>query len=190
MRTSLVVFLLLCLSVPLAAQSTSCAFELTLTGGADDGFASPDDPTHRSPGLSNFIVSRFPKDYDDMSINRHFGDSFKLDECMICNQICSATVEIEVQGTGGLDCNDSLFIGQAGGTPIYLQTIIPGGCDSVPATDVYEQWYAKTSSTSVQSISLDVKALQELVCDNNYPWLDVVVQDDHGVDSIKLIIKY
>ena len=174
--------LLLFLQLPLAAQSTGCVYEMILTGGVDDAFALPADAVHRSP-----------KDYDDNAIDRHFGDSFKLDSCLICTQICSAKLEIELQGGGGLDCNDSLFAGEAGGFAVYSDYIYPGGDCSGPggnSSEIYQLWKRALVTTNVRTINLDVKALQELVCDRGYPWLDVVVQDDHAIDSMRLIIEY
>lgn len=192
MQRIILAVLLSVLSLPLAAQSTGCAFETIHTGGADDAFALPADVPHRSPDLINYLVPRNPKDYDDTAIDRHFGESFKLDQCLICTQICSAKLEIELQGSGGLDCNDSLFAGRAGGMAVYSDYIYPGGDCSGPAGggDVYTHWKRAVTATTVRTIELDVKTLQELVCDLDYPWLDVVVQDDHAVDSLRLIIQH
>lgn len=190
MRSTILFALLCCLSVPLAAQSTGCAFETIFTGGADDAFALPADPVHLSPALGGYIFVRNPKTYDDTAIDRHFGDSFKVDQCLICSQICSAEIEIELQGSGGLDCNDTLFIGQAGGMAVYADTIHPGGCVAEVPDDIMERWKQSVTTSSVRTINLDVKTLQDLVCDLNYPWLDVIVQDDHAVDSIRLIVRY
>ena len=193
MKSAILIILTL-LAFPLAAQSSGCAFETIETGGVDDGFALPTDATHPSPQLAGYLYTRFPKDYDDTAIDHHFGDSFKLNQCLICEQICSAKLEIELQGSGGLDCNDSIFAGEAGGFAVYSDYIYPGGDCSGPFggnTDVYQQWRrALSASTVARTIDLDVKALQELVCDRNYPWLDVIVQDDHAVDSLRLIIQH
>lgn len=191
MRGFILVTFLSLFSIQVSAQSTGCLFETIQTAGSDDAFVLPADSVHRSPGLASYLSSRNPKDYDDLTIDRHFGDSFKLDACLICEQVCSAKLEIELQGTGGLDCNDSIFVGQAGGLPVYSDSIYPGGCEFAPGNDdMYTQWKRSVVATSVRTIDLDVKALQDLVCDLNYPWLDVIVQDDHAVDSLRLIIQH
>jgi hypothetical protein len=193
MRKTLALTFLLLLSAPLVAQSAGCVFETIQTGGVDDAFTMPADAVHRSPALSNYLATRNPKDYDDTAIDHHFGDSLKLDACLICDQICSAKLEIELQGSGGLDCNDSLFAGQAGGFAVYSDYIYPGGdCSgpSGPSSDVYSQWKRSLTTSTSRTIDLDVKALQDLVCNLDYPYLDVIVQDDHAVDSLRLVIEH
>jgi hypothetical protein len=190
-QTSLMLMMLL-FSAPQLADP-SCPFQTIQTGGVADAFVLPADTTHRSPGLVTFLSTRNPKDYDDLTIDRHFGDSFKLDECLICDSLCSARVEIELQGTGGLDCNDSIFIGEAGGVALWSGPIYFGGCffyDDASFNQQYNVWRLAQSPSTTRTIDLDVKALQDLVCNKQYPWLDVVVQDDHGVDSIKLVLEH
>ena len=192
MRTFILATLLLFPVGAFGANSPECAFETIRTGGVDDAFLLPADPVHRSPGLAAYLATRNPKSYDDTTIDRHFGDSFKLDECLICESMCAATLEIELQGSGGLDCNDSLFVGEAGGLAVYSQSIKPGGCEfqQVPS-DTYAFWrVGLLEESTVRTIDLDVGALQELVCNRGYRWLDVIVQDDHAVDSMRLVIRH
>lgn len=191
--TVALISLALCVS---AFADNDCAFETIHLGGAPDGFVLPADATHRSPDLVNHLQTRNPKDYDDQTIDRHFGDSFKAGDCIICDALCAARIEIVLKGSGGLDCNDSIFIGRAGGTAVWSGPINPAGCNdssgpigTIPIPELV-RYEGTVSDTLVRTIDLDVKALQDLVCGEGYPWLDVIVQDDHAVDSLRLVLVH
>lgn len=175
------------------AQSHSgCAYEVIFTGGTADAYALPTEGRHPSPGLANYLFTRNPKDYDDPAVNRHFGDSFKLDACVICNQLCSAKLLIELQGNDSLACNDTIFIGRAGGTALFSGPLNPSGCPTTPDDPNHNliSWFEIVSDSLSRTIVLDEKQLQDLVCVEGYEWLDVIVQDDHTVDSMRLVVEY
>jgi len=168
----------------------ACPFETIHTGGVADAFAAPNDAIHPSPALTTFLASVSSKSYDDLAINHYFGDSFKLDECSICGQLCSVKVEIVFQGTGGLDCNDTLFIGQAGGAALFSGDLVPGGCNANEPPPITSPTHAAAVDITTKVIDIDPKAFQDLVCFQKYPWLDVITQDDHAVDSMRLVIRH
>lgn len=196
MRSAIFSFFLLAVCLPVIAQQSQthagCAYEIIRPAGVADGFQLPADVRHPSPALAAYLQNRFPKDYDDMAADHHFGDSFKLDACTICDQLCSAVLEIELKGTGGLDCNDSIFIGRAGGTAVAFGPIYLSGCPVGPEdpNTEFAVWKQALAGTFSRTITLDTKALQDLVCLEGYEWLDVIVQDDHGVDSMRLTIQH
>lgn len=172
-----------------------CAYEIIHTGGISDGYTLPTEQRHPSPAVAVFLHQldkENKKDYDDTRPNLQFGDSFKLDTCTICDQLCGAKLVIEMQGNDILACNDTMFVGKFGGTALFNGPINPALCvdgASYPVLE-YARWDEVIQDAVVRSIDLDVKKLQDLVCIEGYEFLDVVVQDDHSVDSMRLIIQH
>jgi hypothetical protein len=179
-------------------------------GGIADNFQLPADPTHRSLALDAFLqataIPQFPPvGYDENGeCDHHFGDSFKIDSCTICCGICSATLEITMRGCGSsLDCNDSITVGQApfnnGGVVLWNGYVNGTGCpggpiDTLPTpdtrakTDAAPKRPTSASATIVKKIELDPRKLEELVCERKVRYLDVYIQDDQVIDSMRLVI--
>lgn len=195
-----------------------CPRTIIYQRGNADGFAPGIDPVHPSLALSTFLTSAAMPGhpdvaYDDASdCDHHFGDTFDLDECVLCCGVCSATLEITLRGCGSaLDCNDSITVGQApfnaGGYVVWNGYINGAGCpgggpvgpnDPPPLSDL-ARGATKTqtarlanggtsASTVVRTIQLDPRKLAELVCKRHVNQLDVYIQDDQVVDFMRLII--
>ncbi len=191
-----------------------CPTVIVYEGGIADNFQLPADPTHRSLALDAFLqataIPQFPPvGYDENGeCDHHFGDSFKIDSCTICCGICSATLEITMHGCGsGLDCNDSITVGQApfnngGGMVLWNGYVNGTGCPGGPGgpidTPLPTNTRAKAdsapkgpvvgSATIVKKIELDPRKLEELVCERKVKYLDVYIQDDQVIDSMRLVI--
>lgn len=195
-----------------------CPTVIIYQRGAADGFAPGIDPVHPSLALSAFLSSialpgHPPVAYDDAADCDHpFGDSFKLDECVFCCGICSATLEVTLRGCGSaLDCNDSITVGQApfnssSGYVVWNGYINGTGCPSDPPLDpsgtppnvdlvrapgngaVIRRAVSPTTSTIVKTIQLDPRRLAELVCHRQVKELDVYIEDDQIIDFMRLII--
>lgn len=201
-------------SLGAAAQNPPrrCPTVIVYEGGIADNFQLPADPTHRSLALDAFLTATAlpslpPVGYDENGeCDHHFGDSFRLDSCNFCCGICSATLEITMRGCGGsIECNDSITVGvapfnTAGGVVLWNGYVNGTGCPNdpgpVPVTpgrpDVLTN-AAKRPNTTVQptivkKIELDPRKLEELVCDRKVHYLDVYIQDDQVIDSMRLVI--
>lgn len=202
--------------VPLEIVERRCPTVIVYERGVSDSFAAPADPVFPSLAMDAFLhtLPGFPPvAYDEnVGCDHAFGDSFKVDACVLCCGLCSATLEITVRGCGSaLDCNDSITIGQApfgvgnAGYVLWNGYIDPNGCpDGVdpavgntgpPATERAQQpvkprmaGSAILSPTIVKKIVLDPRKVAELVCNRKVTELDVYVQDDQSVDSMRLII--
>lgn len=201
---------------PISVEMTErCPTVIIYQRGAADGFTPGTDPVYPSLALDAFLQSislpGLPAvPYDDASGCDHpFGDTFNLDECVLCCGICSATLEITMSGCGSaLDCNDSVTVGQApfnlsGGYVIWNGYINGIGCPGNPPIGVddpppslerrspdYQQArrLSSLSPTIVKTIQLDPRKLAELVCKRHVKQLDVYVQDDEKIDFMRLII--
>jgi hypothetical protein len=201
--------------VPVQFVEQHCPTVIVYQRGTADSFLNGPDPVYPSLALDAFLQSTAipgfpPVAYDENSGCDHaFGDSFKLDACVFCCGICSATLEITLRGCGSsLDCNDSITVGQApfgvGGVGYVLWNgyVDPNGCPNNPpidtngppptelrrTTDNARRVGGFPSPTIVKTISLDPRKVAELICQRKISTLDVYIQDDQSVDSMRLII--
>lgn len=186
-------------SQPVELRLQRCPNVVVYQRGIADSFASPTDPVHPSVPLAALLSTGTSAAYDDARCDVWFGDTFRLDKCILCSEVCSATLEITMRTCGaGQDCNDEITVGQApfgkGGAGFMLsQTATdPNGCpdDAEPAdmTNETQRRQKVAGPVVVKRIALDLLKLRELVCQRNVTALDVFVQDDHNVDSMRLII--
>ena len=200
-------------AVPLDVVERRCPRVITYEGGVADNFAPGVDPAYPSLALDAYLhTSTQPVvQYDDQTNCDHwFGDSFRVDECVICCGICSAQLEVTLKSCGsGLDCNDSITIGQAPfnagpGFVIWSGYVDPNPCPNpggggvgpidVPATDRVTEAAKRapmttTTQTVTRTFSLDPRKVMELVCEKKVRSLDVLIQDDRIIDSMRLIIS-
>jgi hypothetical protein len=198
--------------IPVEIVEQLCPTVIVYQRGVADNFLPGPDAVSPSLALSAFLTSIAnpgfpPVAYDENANCDHpFGDSFKIDSCVFCCGICSATLEITLRGCGsGADCNDSITIGQApfngpGGYILFNGYIDPNACptgpvgpDTAPPAEVRKsvadtQRALSPSAPIVKKIPLDPRRLAELICQRKITTLDVYVQDDQIVDSMRLII--
>ena len=198
--------------IPIDRVQYRCPTVIVYENGLADNFALPADPVHPSLALDAFLQATAipglpPVAYDENGeCDHHFGDSFKIDSCNICCGICSATLEITMRGCGGsIECNDSITVGvapfnTAGGVVLwngYVNGIgCPGDPGPVPVNPTKPDVNAATtkrpsgpiSPTIVKKIELDPRKLEELICERHIHYLDVYVQDDQVIDSMRLVI--
>ena len=195
-------------AVELVERQSQCPTVIVYQGGKADNFAPGIDPVHPSLALDALLQGHLPGHnpvaYDDATDCDHwFGDSFKLDACVFCCGICSATLEITLRGCGsGLDCNDTITVGQApfsgaGGYVLWSGLIDPNGCPGggtpgdleLPDIELKSSDRPRASGpTIVKTIVLDPRKVADLICERKITYLDVFVQDDRIVDSMRLII--
>jgi hypothetical protein len=196
-------------AVPVEIVERRCPTVIVYERGVADAFAPGIDPVYPSLALDTLLQTGRPVAYDDVSECDHwFGDSFKLDACVVCCGICSATLEITMRACGSAaDCNDVITVGQApftgtGGYVIWKGLVDPNGCpggtgpipDEVPdpAADRVAPpppgRIVTVPPTIVKTIHLDPRKLSELICKRKIDTLDVFIQDDRIVDSMRLII--
>ena len=190
-----------------------CPTVIVYEAGVADNFALPADAVHPSLALDAFLQATAipgypPVAYDENgNCDHHFGDSFKIDSCNICCGICSATLEITMRGCGGsIECNDSITVGQApfntGGVVLWNGYVNGTGCPNDPGPSPVNPTRPDVASTTrrpdnpttsaspviVKKIELDPRKLEELVCERHIRYLDVYIQDDQIVDSMRLVI--
>lgn len=144
-----------------------------------DTFSPPGTPLlpSLSPTLTNYLVGKPIKGYDDPRVNRIFADSFKLRSC----RVCYATLEVSVRHYQDIWPNDSITVGAAPFNSSPGVTFVSMGI-----------WNPPTPNPKPLSFALSATAL------NNYlfattampPFLDVVAQDDTDFDVAKLSVWY
>lgn len=180
-----------------------CPITTIYQGGVADNFGGGPDAAVWSPALTTFLSGKATKQYDDPACDKWLGQSFRIVKGCICEGICSATLEVTYKSCGSsLDCNDSIQIGQApfGAGAIVNAQLYPPGCTTGgggtdPNTDTVasEQRKALTAGTPVtKSFRIDPGKLKELCAKTPgaFFWLDVAIQDDTIVDSMRLIITH
>lgn len=185
---------------PVNPCGTVVVYEL----GKADNFAPGPDPVSPSLALDALLHQGNQVRYDEGTCDHSFGDSFKLDPCVFCCGICSATLEITMHGCGSaLDCNDYISVGQVpfnnpGGFLLwggYVSEPHCGGGGDPTLPDDIDSQMGRAQSTSkpvpatiVKTIQLDPRKVAELICERKIKTLDVYVEDDQIVDSMRLII--
>ena len=155
-----------------------CTITTTYNKGNADNFAAPSDPTTPSPALAAFVANLHPVGYDVDQPNHAFADSFRLCAC----ETCGAKLEIVVKKTTQRDTpsNDDIYVGVApfaSGQRIVDGRIWTNDNPEAPKTLTY---------------SLDPQKFAELICrlPPNDRWLDVYIEDDTVVDSMRLTITH
>ena len=188
---------------PPPPPARQCRVTTTYQGGIPDNFAGGPDPRVWSPALTAYFSNKATRQYDEDGCDRYLGESFLINKCLICETLCQAEIEVTYKSCGSsLDCNDNITIGQApfngtGGTiitsaPLYspgCTTPTPDGVDTAPNPN-------RTVGTSItpntRRFPIDVTKLKALCARTKGAsfWLDVVIQDDTNVDSMKLILTH
>ncbi|MFY2557803.1 hypothetical protein ACN469_09265 [Corallococcus terminator] len=152
----------------------------TFTHGIADNFAAPTEPVSPSAGMLNYIAANygFPgsRAFDDLSFDRWFATTFT--NLRRNGPICGATLRMTVRNQGGNDSMGLMFMGPAG-TPLAA-----GWGDSLVNLGV--------ALNTTGTINLNLAALPGAVnlipTLNAQGFVDVIVQDDSGVDSVTLIV--
>lgn len=142
-----------------------------------DNFAPAGTAGTLSPALASFLAGKPTKGYDDPSVNKYFGDSFKLQNC----RVCYATLEVRVRHYGDLWTNDSITIGAAPFNSSPGVKFISTGI-----------WTPQTPNPKTLNFALPTAALNSyLFSTSTVPsFLDVVSQDDTDFDYMKLSVWY
>lgn len=172
--------------------------------GKADSYAPGPDPVSPSLALDALLKTGHPVRYDEGTCDHFFGDSFKLDSCVFCCGVCSATLEITMHGCGSaLDCNDYIYVGQApfrgaGGYVLWEGYVNEPHCEGFNPGDVTGVDTVTINSTArrplpkpatvVKTIQLDPRKVAELLCEHKVSTLDIFIQDDQIVDSMRLVI--
>ena len=191
-------------TIELPPRPPVCPITTIYQGGVTDNFGGGPDPAVWSPALSTYLSNKPNKRYDDPACDRWVGQSFLISKGCICEGICSAELEVIYKSCGSsLACNDSIQIGQApfGAGAIVSAQLYPPGCTTTggggtgPATDTVatEARKALTPGTTItKRFPIDVTKLKGLCAKSPGAsfWLDVAIQDDTIVDSMKLIITH
>ncbi|MBI3650177.1 MAG: hypothetical protein HY231_03945 [Acidobacteria bacterium] len=150
-------------------------------GGAVDGFGGGIDAVTKSTELANFLLAHPPtRQFDEGGANKLFGHSFRMRENC---KVCAVQVEISMKDQADFYTNDRIYI--------YGKTITPA--DQI--------WSAPTGATGsgapgtfLLSAFLPNSAITNLNQQifNNAPghWLNILAQDDHMFDYVKLKIWY
>jgi len=155
-------------------------------GGLDDQFGGSTDPVTTSPALAAFLASHPPtRQFDEIGADKLFGHSFQIKAC----RICAAQFEVRMQAAGTpQDWNDTITIYgntiNAAGLIWRAPTCpLPGPCPgtSGAAGTTVLTWYLPP---------LSIAMLNNLCCSGRSAWVNVVAQDDHAIDYVKLRIWY
>lgn len=173
------------LIVACAIGGTAAPAQRVFLSGTPDTFAPPTEAPSPSPGILAFINANYPgmkgvRQYDELHANQYFGTTFTG-----VPSVCGAKLELQVQlGDSPLNINDGIslaFLG-ASGTPVA------SGWDAGLGD------LGLTTQTP-QTLILDLEALPSasgpvnlLPSLNHQHFLDVLIQDDTGVDYAKLTV--
>lgn len=187
---------------PQSLTSGTCRITATYQGGLVDNYGSVADPRVWSPALTTYMSGKPTRQYDEKACDKILGESFLINKCQVCEMLCTAEVEIRYKPSGcGLDCNDTITIGQApftGSGTILASGQLYSPCpppppDGTDTTGTARQANLTTPGAAVtKRFPLDpvkVKALCAKAPGAAF-WIDMVVQDDTNVDYIKLILTY
>jgi hypothetical protein len=164
------------IAFPPPPVALKCSITTTDTEGVADNFGGGIDPTTLSPALTAYLNANPPRSqYDQPGCDKHFGESFKVCSC----ETCGGRLEIVVRRCGSnMDTNDGFVVGVA---PFNAAT------QRVAQGPV---WAAGDPQTKTLFIPLPAAKLTEILCKNKTQWLDVYIQDDTIVDSMKLTILH
>lgn len=148
----------------------------TIIAGIIDNFATPTDPTYKTPAFLAVFAGIPFKDFDDKTNDRAVGQSFVLPKIKPCEgKVCTAQLEVRVCNNGtNVWKNDSLSVGT-----------IQNGSLQAWAHSGYI-WNAQTDKGKCKTITIPINVASL----NNNPTLDVYIQDDTAVDYIKLTLNY
>jgi len=153
-------------------------------GGVVDDFLGGDDPVTTSPELEAFLNSVSPprRQFDEGGANKYFGHSFQLREnCKVCN--VRFEIKMRDEDPNGLSDNDTISI--------FGRTI----------TSADQIWQAPTGATGsgapgtftliafLPPAAIDLLN-QHIVTNAPGHWLNIVAQDDHAFDYVKVTITY
>ena len=150
---------------------SKCSITVTDVEGIPDNFGGTAEATTPSPALAAFLIAP-TRQYDGTGCDKRFGESFRLCTC----ETCGAKLEIQVRRCSpGAGSNDGYTVGIAPFTPGKRVT------DGLV-------WAAGDPLTKTLTIPLSAADLTKVLCGNKSQWLDVYIQDDTIVDSMKLTI--
>jgi hypothetical protein len=158
----------------------ACSAVTTFTAGIADNFAQPADPTVLSPALqayfqnNNLLATR--SNFDTPGCDKHFGHSIRLNDCRECG-VCGATLELRVKSCNtSLASNDAYYVGRA---PFTGNNLIASG----------PVWSTGLPGPKTITVAIPPAKWQQLFCTPGTPaFIDVYIQDDTIVDSIKLTV--
>jgi hypothetical protein len=168
-------------SVPVDPCRIDCSPNERITicyeGGRDDAYGAPNDPASPRPPFAAWLTSWGPtKHFDDPTVNRQFGHTFRN----LPTGIVSARLEIKLRAECELSYNDTLGAQFTGSGTAWNASIasLAGGT-----------WNCGQEATIV----LDLGALPgganliPLICSNRF--VDFRTQDDTTVDWARLTIE-
>jgi hypothetical protein len=163
-----------------AVPGARCPVTTTIELGIADNFVGP-EPAHPSPALTTFLASLHAVGYDVDQPNHAFGDSFRLCAC----EFCSAKLEIRVKKTTQRDnpANDDIYVGVAPfgtGQRIIDGRIWTNDNPEAPKTLTYTFTPAQLAQFTQLTCHQPTGARS----------LDVYIEDDTVVDSMKLTITH
>lgn len=149
----------------------------TINAGIYDNLTLPTESTVHSPAeLLAFPTSIYNyKEFDDPTVNKIVAYSFSLKNYKPCEgRMCSALLEIAVCNSGAdLWQNDKVYVGD-----IENNKFVP----SILYGDIWKSNEAK--KCKIISVPINPSTIA------SWPWLEVMVQDDTSVDSMKLTLNY
>jgi hypothetical protein len=155
-------------------------------GGVVDNFGGGNDPVTTSPPLAAFLAAHPPtRQFDGGGISKLFGHSFRMKEnCKVC------AVQFEVKMTAfGIAApsgfgNDQIHIYSKTITSADLIWTAPSGStgSGAPGTFVLSAFLPSAPSIALLN--------QHIFTNAPGHWLNVVAQDDHAFDYVKLRIWY
>jgi hypothetical protein len=189
-------------TIPDGGNENPCHTVVVYELGKADNFAPGPDPVSPSLALDAMLQTGHPVRYDEGTCDHYFGDTFTLDPCVVCCGICSAALEITMHGCGSaLDCNDYIYVGQApfsgAGYLLWGGYVTEPHCSGFNPSDPTIPDISSSSTsprplplpaTVVKKIQLDPRKVAELLCERKVKTLDVFIQDDQIVDSMRLVI--
>lgn len=172
-------------NMKLAPHPGHCKPRIRISGRLDNFAAGPVERNYQSPVLQKFLTGKAQKPYDSLAIDTVFGTSFPLGTCKLCGGdrdmvIVEASVRRRTVGTGG---NDKMYVHVSNDTTPAGQFGVP----IVPAVQIWTGPYS-TQLTRIVQFQIPVTALNNAIwAAPGKSYLEVVLQDDTGIDYVRMI---
>jgi hypothetical protein len=157
------------------------------SGGDPDNFADSDDPAYPSPNLAAFMASAGGSvvDYDGPMLDDRFGDSFNLQNG---RSVCYALIRLTIRCAGSSLCStDGLSIGQMDAFTFHAIAGISDPDLFNPGPQTYSFTGVAGDGSGVGLDGLSMITGGPTPVDSI---LDIYLQDDAEIDSIRLWVWY
>lgn len=162
-----------------------CKRRLRISGRPDNFNPNNPEPRFQSPALQSFMQGKAQKGFDALSWDSLFGVSFPLGVCKLCGpERFPVFVDMMVRrkNTGGMTANDTIYIYLTNGNT-------PAG-QMGTAVQTIQPWQGPFATQTQRNVQFQIPTglvNQHIWSSPGPAFLDVVMQDDTGIDYVRLI---